>query len=103
MKKVFILFVVLVIVIGMVACNDNSLATPDQKEPVTTTQSETKTAAQSATSAPADQTESSTAATGTPVQSETAQPTERQSIFDPYATDNVYDLSDSPERITVRC
>ena len=95
MKKVFILFVVLVIVIGMVACNDNSLATPDQKEPVTTTQSETKTAAQSATSAPADQTESSTAATGTPVQSETAQPTERQSIFDPYATDNVYDLSPS--------
>lgn len=83
MKKVFILFLVLIPVIGMTACSDSGSATPDQEETAIQTES--------ATQAAADQ----TSATVSPVQSDTPQPTEKHSAFDPYATDNVYDLSPS--------
>lgn len=90
MKKAFILFLVLLLVIGTAACSDSGSATPDQEE----TAIQTETTVQAAANAAAGQTESSTAA-GTPVQSEMPQPTEKRSCFDPYATDNVYDLSPS--------
>ena len=93
MKKVLILFQIFVLVIGMAACSDNSSSTPDQKETVTTTRLEAETAVQAATHTAADQTVSPTAATGTPLHSETAQPTEQKSAFDPYATENDYNLS----------
>ena len=87
MKKSFILFLVLILVIGTAACSDSSSAIRDQEETALPTES----AAQAA----AIQKETAPSTTDVSDQSETPQPTEKQSVFDPYAADNVYDPSSS--------
>lgn len=91
MKKAFILLLVFLFVIGAAACADSSSATPDQMD--TEASPSTEAPPHLATHAATVETETLSEETEAPVQTETAQPTEQKSDFDPYAADNVYDLS----------
>ncbi len=90
MKKRWILFLMILLLIGTTACSNNGTATADQSQTQPATAQATETAAQESTHPV--QTEAS-AQTAAPAQTESPEPTERRSSFDPYATANVYDLS----------
>lgn len=85
MKKRWILFLMILLLIGTTACSNNGTATADQSQTQPATAQATETAAQESTHPV--QTEAA------PAQTESPEPTERRSSFDPYVTANVYDLS----------
>lgn len=92
MNKLLTLILVLLLSVGIAACADNSSATADQKETETVIPQATETA-QTPSQAKAGQTDVPQEMTDAPVKNEAPEPTEQKSEFDPYATDNVYDLS----------
>ena len=89
MKKAFILLLVLIVLIGTAACGDDNSATPDQTSTETTALTEAPSPTATAQSGTTPE------RTAAPVQSEAPQPTQHEPAFDPYTTDNVYDLSPS--------
>ena len=90
MKKLLILFLLLSLSIGIAACGKDDSATADQKE----TQARTEQATEATLPPTANRTEAPKA-TDAPALTEAPEPTQKKSSFDPYATDNTYDLSAS--------
>ena len=91
MKKIFILVLISALAAGMIAFHDNSSDTSYQKETKSVVQTEYETQPEMQTSA--IQTEALQEVTEAPVQKETGQADQKKTDFDPYSTDNVYDLN----------
>ena len=91
MKKLMILLLTILFLIGASACSDSGTSTPDQTEAQTATVQPTEAADETTASL---QTEAAVETTASP-QTDAPAPAQEQTSFDPYATENVYDLSSS--------